>query len=148
MRDIDLLQHMRAIFLRAFPSAQGQKGITLLLVVVLLSAILSISVGIFNVVIGEFRISGELSDSFQAFYAANEGFERAFYQDFQQSAFCTETQGPDCYVSPSPVTVASGACYIIHVSKVDLTTTIDALGQYQCGGNPLRIVRRRLAETY
>src|SRR3989338_10000544 len=50
-----------------------KQGITLLLVVVLLSAILSISIGIFNVVYGEFRISGEVADSFRALYAADEG---------------------------------------------------------------------------
>ncbi len=124
-----------------------QQGITLLLVIVLLSAILSISIGIFNVVIGEFRISGEASDSFRALYAADQGIERTLYQDRQQQALCTVVPGPDCFVAEG-VAVPSEACYTVRVSKGASATTIVIAGQYRCGSNPSRVVKRGFEVTY
>lgn len=148
-------REIQKIFRRALSRLHRQRGITLLLVMVLLSAILSISVGIFNVVVGEFRISGEVSDSFQAFYAADQGAERAYYQDFQQSALCTsaqqsalctEAQSQECYCSPQ-VSVASGACYVVQVSQVNNRTTVEVQGQYKCA-NAVRSVSRRVRGSY
>ena len=135
---------------------RARQGITLLLVIVLLSAILSISVGIFNVIIGEFRISGETSDSFQALYAANQGAERTYYEDFQQNvlctspqqtALCTAAQSQDCYCSPQVMT-SSGACYVVLVSKISGLTRVESQGQYQCGINSPRVVKRRVFAEY
>lgn len=148
-------REIQKIFRRALPHLYGQRGITLLLVMVLLSAILSISVGIFNVVVGEFRISGEVSDSFHAFYAADQGAERTYYQDFQQSALCTSAQqaalctaaqSQNCYCSPQ-VSTASGACYVVQVSKLNDRTTVEVQGRYQCA-NALRSVSRRVRGSY
>jgi len=124
-----------------------QQGITLLLVIVLLSAILSISIGIFNVVLGEFRISGEASDSFRALYAADQGIERTLYQDREQAALCTVVPGPDCFVAEE-VSVPSDACYTVRVSKGVSATTIVIAGQYRCGSNPSRVVKRGFEVTY
>jgi len=118
-----------------------------LLVIVLLSAILSISVGIFNVVLGEFRISGEASDSFRALYAADQGIERTLYRDREQQALCVVAQGPDCFVAQA-VTVPSEACYTVKVSKVSSATTIVIAGQYRCGSNPSRVVKRGFQVIY
>lgn len=125
----------------------SQDGITLLLVIVLLSAILSISMGIFNVVIGELRISGEASDSFRALYAADQGIERTLYQDRQQEALCTVVQGEDCFVAEG-VVVPSDACYTVRFSKGASATTIVIAGQYRCGSNPSRVVKRGFRTTY
>lgn len=62
-------------------SGSRKKGITLLLVIVILSAILSISLGIFSITLGEIKISGEIGNSFHAFYAADQGIERMLYRD-------------------------------------------------------------------
>ena len=126
---------------------KGREGITLLLVIVLLSAILSISIGIFNVVIGELRISGEASDSFRALYAADQGIERTLYQDRQQQALCTVAQGTDCFVAQG-VMVASEACYTVRVSKLPAATAIIIAGQYRCGSNPSRVVKRGFQVAY
>ncbi|GEM_PF-1741437 len=124
-----------------------QQGITLLLVIVLLSAILSISVGIFNVVLGEFRISGEASDSFRALYAADQGIERTLYRDRRQQGLCTVAEGTDCFVAEG-VGVPSEACYTVRVSKASGATTIVIAGQYRCGSNPARVVKRGFEVTY
>ena len=127
-------------YYHASPKIRQREGITLLLVVALLSAILSISVGIFNVVIGEFRISGEITDSFRALYAADEGIERTLYRDRIVRAICTGVQGTDCFVA-TDMPVKSGACYTVQVSKTP-KTQITIAGQYRCGVNPTRVVKR------
>ena len=124
-----------------------QKGITLLLVVVLLSAILSIGVGIFNVVLGELRISGEVADSFRALYAADQGIERTLYLDRQVQAFCTLAQGPNCFVARG-VPVQSEGCYTVRISKQGGITEIIIAGQYRCGESPARVVKRGFQVTY
>ena len=125
----------------------NQEGITLLLVVVLLSAMLAISVGIFNVVEGELQISGETSDSFRALYAADEGIERTLYLDRNEQAICTVVQGQDCYVLEN-VAVRGDACYTVRVSKQDTATSIIIAGQYRCGPNPRRVVKRGFQIVY
>lgn len=120
----------------------------MLLVVVILSALFSISIGIFNVVFGELRISGEIADSFVAFYAADQGIERTLYLDREQSAICTITTGENCYVVSPPINTASGGCYGLRVNKISNTTQIIASGQYRCGSNPARVVKRGFMVTY
>ena len=123
-----------------------REGITLLLVIILLSAIMSVGLGIFNVVIGELRISGEVSDSFIAFYAADQGIERTLYQDRVLHSICA-TPGQDCFTD-TDVPVESQACYTARVSKVASTTDIVVAGQYRCGPNPSRVVKRGFELTY
>ncbi|OHA02698.1 MAG: hypothetical protein A3J10_01430 [Candidatus Sungbacteria bacterium RIFCSPLOWO2_02_FULL_54_10] len=124
-----------------------KQGITLLLVVVLLSAILSISIGIFNVVYGEFRISGEVADSFRALYAADEGIERTLYRDRQDNAICTVIQGVDCFVAVD-VPVRSGGQYSVRVSKEGGVTAVVVAGQNREGANAARIVKRGFQVRY
>jgi len=123
-----------------------QEGITLLLVIILLSAIMSISLGIFNVVLGELKISGEISDSFVAFYAADQGIERVLYLDRNLQAVC-QVPGPDCFTDTN-VPVESNGCYTARVSKAGNTTDIIVAGQYRCGLNPTRVVKRGFEVTY
>ena len=124
-----------------------QEGITLLLVVVLLSAILSIGVGIFNVVYGELRISGETADSFRALYAADEGIERTLYRDRQSRALCVIVQGVECFVAAN-VPVLSGGRYSVRVSKVGGSTAVTVAGQSREGVDAARVVKRGFQVTY
>lgn len=124
-----------------------ERGITLLLVVVLLSAILSISVGIFNVVFGQIRISGEIADSFVAFYAADQGIEKILYRDRVLEDVCASEQGASCHIE-GPTDVASGACYSVRVSKIASQTDIVVFGQYRCGSSPNRVVKRGFDVSY
>ena len=123
------------------------RGITLLLVIVLLSAMLSIGVGIFNVVFGELRISGEVNDSFRALYAADQGIERTLYLDRQEDTICPLVQGIDCFVL-ADVPVQSGGSYGVRVSKHGGVTDIVVAGQNREGANPGRVVKRGFQVTY
>ena len=126
----------------------SERGIILLLVVVLVAAILSVSLGVFNMMLGEFRISGDAADSFRALYAADEGFERTLYKDRQQGPLCSSIADP-C-VPIVTVNVPSGACYEVRISRRALfpEMKIIVVGQYQCGVNPLRVVRRAFEAVY
>ena len=126
----------------------SERGIILLLVVVLVAAILSVSLGVFNMMLGEFRISGDAADSFRALYAADEGFERTLYKDRQQGPLCSGIADP-C-VPIVMANVPSGACYEVRVARraVAPRMKITVTGQYQCGVNPLRVVRRAFEAVY
>ena len=128
-------------------SDHSERGIILLLVVVLVSAILSVSLGIFDVMIGEFRISGDAADSFRALYAADEGFERILYLDRRPAGpICDGI----CIVEIPTRDVPSGACYEVKLEKRLLVPqmSVIVIGQYQCGANALRIVRRAFEAAY
>ena len=118
----------------------------MLLVVVILSALMSTSIGIFNVVFGQIKISGEISDSFYAFYAADQGLERTLYRDRMLEAVCQGIQGSNCFIEEK--TIASRACFIVFVSKSEGNTNIISSGQYRCGDNPPRIVKRGFQVGY
>lgn len=117
-----------------------QKGVVILLVMVILSALLSVSIGIFNVVFGELRISGEIADSFVAFYAADQGIERTLYLDRSGAGLVNNyTEEKD---------IPSGGCYKVRVAKSGADTQIIASGQYRCGTAPPRVVKRGFMVTY
>lgn len=130
-----------------------EKGITMLLVVAILSSLLSISVGIFDVIFGQIQLSGEISDSFSAFYAADEGIEKTLYLDRITNinnplGICAGTGGgAGCYTALA-VNAQSGGCYDIAVDKVGASTNLKVLGQYRCGANPVRVVKRGFNLTY
>lgn len=120
----------------------------LLLVVLILAAILSIATGIFNVVFGELRIAGEISDSFQALYAADEGMERMLYCDRVSDSGCAPCPGAgSCSYGPVLTLLANGACHTVRLSRTGRDTTVTSTGEYRCGGTTLA-VRRALQSTY
>lgn len=126
----------------------------MLLVIAILSSIMAISIGIFNIIYGQIRISGEIADSFLAFYAADQGIERMLYLDRitnigNQYGICPAS-GVICYQEIGTAAV-SGGCYDISVSKTaapNITTELKVLGQYQCGATPYRIIKRGFNLTY
>lgn len=132
-----------------------EAGITLLLVALLLSAILSISVGIFAIVFGQIQISGELADSFHALNAADRAVEKILFLDRIEG----ECEDPnDCDENntgqSSPLSPQLG-CYEVVLEKAptpncggDLDTCITVAGQYQCGAESTRNVRRGFSVTY
>lgn len=76
----------------------NNRGVTLLLVVVVLSAVLTISVGLANIIFGQIKISGDSGDSFLAFLAADRAIERKLYEVLVQRNIC---QGPGIPSSPT-----------------------------------------------
>ena len=129
-----------------------KRGITLLLVILVLTALLSISLGIFNVVFTELRISGEISDSFAALYAADEAIEWGLYLDrIQTPPLCNLAPGLNCYDS-GWVSVLSGACYRLRADKTltapsTYDVTLKATGEFRCGAGA-SAVKRALLTNY
>lgn len=138
-----------------------ERGVVLLLVLLILSSLLSVSIGIFNLTIGEIRASGEIVDSFTAFYAADEGIEKTLYLDrVAGGTVCVNPQGNpvngnNCYIDNQILSNQSG--FNIKVSKTANSVEIKAIGQYQCPGvvgsgmcgiDTFRVVKRGFSVTY
>ncbi len=130
-----------------------QKGITLLLVIVILSAILSISIGIFNVIFGQILLSGEIGDSFRAFYAADQGVERMLWRDRNGGPIADqEEQSRRDGLTGGALDL--DACFSASITKADIPgisedqVTIRSTGEYRCQGAGRRVVRRGLEILY
>ena len=134
-----------------------KKGITLLLVVVLLSAMLSISLGIFALIYGQISLSAEIRNSSRAFLAADEGAEKVLY--LARVLNICETDPPPIECTPtSHITAdAGGSCYSATLSKKDLnppfngtpdTMVITIIGEYQCQAGNTRAVKRAFELSY
>ncbi|MBI3627447.1 MAG: hypothetical protein HY220_01700 [Candidatus Sungbacteria bacterium] len=126
-----------------------KEGITLLLVILVLSALLTISFGIFNISFTEFRISGDLQSSFKALYAADQMLEYGLYRDRVQADCAAD--GSSCSVptnisSPNPL--ASGACATLSITRNSGQTTVTSVGQFDCIAGSLRLVKRAFRVTY
>lgn len=121
---------------------------TLLLVVLLLAAFLSIAAGIFQIAFTEYRLSGELSDSFRALYAADEGIERLFFYDRVLDSALGCSGITECHPAPQSIDFGNGVCLELQLSReTSAITTLTAIGEFRCGGSPIT-VRRALEATY
>lgn len=120
----------------------AQEGITMLLTLLITAALMAMSGSIFSFLITELRMSGELSDSFYAMYAADEGMERAFYDDRIRGLY----PNPGVYTIPSGA-LSNGSCYTATITRGAVTTTIKSVGKYQCSGGS-RQLQRSFEATY
>lgn len=126
-----------------------RQGITLLLVVVILSAILAISIGVFNIMFGQLIISGELGASFRALYTTDEGIEKLLYRDRIEKSACVGGPKASCETGTSMPTQAGG-CYDYRIDKTPppSDTAIVVTATYPCGGSIRRSVKRSFQVTY
>ena len=87
-------------------------GVILLLVVVILTAIFSISLGVLSVVLNQTVTSETFESSGIALFAADQSIERTLYRDRQENDFsaCTPTIGSPCTTQIPAINVASGGC--------------------------------------
>jgi hypothetical protein len=75
------------------------KGTSLLLTILILSAVLAISLGISVVVVQQIKISSQIADSVLAFFAADSGMERSlynYYKQFELKNICETQFTTDC----------------------------------------------------
>ncbi|MDP3727104.1 MAG: hypothetical protein Q8R35_00515 [bacterium] len=128
-----------------FGTYRQRRGITLLLVVLILSALLSISLGILDVVLGEFKISGEISDSFVALYAADLGVERILYDDRVGTSICPGSG--NCSYGPITTALPNGACFTLRLDRTGGNTVVVSTGEYRCA-SPQLSVKRAFEATY
>ena len=57
-----------------------KKGVALYMSLLILSAVMAISASIASVLIGQFKISGDVQKAMNAVYAADSGIEKALYE--------------------------------------------------------------------
>ncbi len=131
---------------------------TILLVILVLSGLLAISIGIFNVVFFETQIAGEMTGSFRAIYVAEQGLERTLCLDrgncsvtpilSDASPPCPQYSNVRCYVSDTSGTTqdpATGACFRVVMlydpasgfCGAGRTRCIASTGTYSCTTVPL-----------
>ncbi|MBI2055630.1 MAG: hypothetical protein HYT42_01930 [Candidatus Sungbacteria bacterium] len=121
-------------------------GFTLLLVILVMSAILSISIGIFDLTYGESRISGEVGDSFLALYAADQGVEKTLYDDRVSDTICPGSGS--CSYGPVSIPFANGSCALVRLSRSGGgDTTVVSTGQYRCSPSDLS-TKRAISTSY
>jgi len=145
-------------FIFGFFEMFSERGFAILFTLLIVSITLSISLGVYNLLIGEIILSGTGRDSQLAFYAADAGVECALYWDIQQGAFSTSTANNITCAGESKTvggglssafTLAfeNGSCVTVTVEKGQSQTTITSQGQNTCDMNP-RTVQRGLQVTY
>lgn len=132
---------------------QNEKGMILVMVVLIASAILAVGLGIFTSVFNQLRSASETKYSLNAFYAADRGIERTLYLDRVAGPLCPgvttyDANNPYCYTL-ADFSVGGNACVTVRVSKgiqCNLTeergwTRIQSTGLYQCDSGELGVKR-------
>lgn len=134
----------------------NRKGFTLLLMVALLTAFLSIGMGIVNILLGQVIIIGQAQESFKALYAADIAMERTLYRDRDPMQNVCGTINPLTGQSKCNeiISLPNGACYKVSVQlgpsvscSGPSTRCIVVTGQDICGGSE-RFVRRSFDVKY
>jgi hypothetical protein len=102
----------------------NKKGASLLLTILIMSAILAIAMGIAKLSLGEIKISRELPQSFVAYYAAEAGIEEGLYADLITAV----PQGTAIDFSGN---LSEGVTYEVTFSGVSPSRTISSNGLYR-----------------
>jgi len=108
-----------------------KRGASLLLTLLIISAVLSIAFGISGLSLGEIKISRDAPKSLIAYYAADAGIECQMFAD--------RLSEPNC--PNACLDVGSKICYEITVSGVSPDRTVKSSGIYQD-------IRRAIELTY
>ena len=114
-------------------NAAEKDGIILLLVVVILTAIFSISIGVFSVILGQVNTSQIFESSDIALNAADQSVERTLYRDRQKDEFpCAPISSPCTTTIPAAPIASSGGCMsavtLIKTATTPATAQITAKG--------------------
>jgi len=102
----------------------NKKGASLLLTILIMSAILAIAMGIAKLSLGEIKISRELPQSFIAYYAAEAGMEELLYLDHTGAII-----GPELFNATSYLTTEIS--YIVSASEVSPNRKLQSSGFYK-----------------
>jgi hypothetical protein len=128
---------------------EKQKGVSILLSVLILSFILTIAFGISTILVRQSKIIREAGYSVSAFYAADSGVEAVLYQDkLCYPPSCTTTApGPNCTAScrglKSPYSTttifSNNAEYSVNFSTSGAATAIISRGNYQDANRAVQV---------
>jgi hypothetical protein len=124
---------------------KDNKGITLLIAVLIAGLLLSVSLSIFNIAMKELIISSSGRDSHISFYAADAGAECALYWDWNQGSFGHDVQtqiscaghtfnvsGDDTEFTFNPGAGVLDICAQVKVTKTETDTLIESRGYNTC----------------
>jgi hypothetical protein len=147
------------------------RGIALLFTLLIIGVAISLSIGVFNIILGELEIGEGARESMRAFYAADSGAECILYWDLKERAFVFDKEkaitcagsspsftrssqtvdgkAATVYQSTAPFSLANGACASLTVIKFnDGSSRISALGENICNPAALRVVQRGVEVNY
>jgi len=102
-----------------------KKGTTLYLAVIVLSVLLTISIGLSLIIFGQIKIQREIGLSVVALCAAESGIERALYAIYKENIL-----QPDTATSITS-TLDNGSSYIVYI-YASSTGQCDSSTQYYC----------------
>ena len=142
--------------------SRSREGFTLLLSLVVVSIVLSVGLGVFDIVFRELIFSGMSRESQKAFYAADTGAECALYWDLKEGPIssttpstisCANNQGIQVGgtpISSFQVDLPNGTCFSVTVDKTnDPRTSIESYGyNTACDATGPRKVERAIQITY
>lgn len=108
-----------------------QKGVSLLLGLLIITAISAIAFGLSRLALGQLKLSRDISKSVIAFFAADSGVERALYEEriegeARNVTGCIDVQGEICYniqvsgSSPNK-TISSNGSYDDILRAIEIT---------------------------
>ena len=114
---------------------ENQKGVSLYLVVLIMSVMMGIVLGLTSVIIGGAKTAGNLGNSVRAFSAADTGIEMALYQIYKVgscSAFSAYLPGESSATGYGYAYTVSGTC-------LSSDMVIDSSGSYLTSSRKIEI---------
>jgi hypothetical protein len=105
----------------------NQKGVSLLLTLLIMAALSAIVFGLFRLSLGGIKLIRDIPESLIAYYAADSGIERAIYEK--------RINGLDLIVSDCPEAgsgeLDNGSKYGVSVSQINGNIVIESEGCYK-----------------
>lgn len=112
------------------------RGVSLLLTLLIMAALLAIAFGISRLSLGEIKITRDVPKSLVAYYAAEAGVEQVLYNDRTSSPPLPSGSNSECLDPPT-----NEICYVVEFSGDSPNRTIRSNGSY-------KEVRRTIEVTY
>jgi Tfp pilus assembly protein PilX len=97
--------------------SKTNKGVALILTILVLVGILAIAMGVTSLMVGEIRMTREIPRALKAYYVAEVGIEKKLYQMRQEEPPDTSNIGspPDCTGGGAVCLNGSDVCYSVNV---------------------------------
>ena len=95
--------------------SKTNKGVALILTILILVGILAIALGVTSLMVGEIRITREIPRALKAYYAAEVGIERKLYELRKADDISNIGSPPDCTGASGFCLDGSDVCYSVNV---------------------------------
>ena len=109
----------------------NQKGVAVLLALLVLSGILIIALGVAGLKINRMKLSRNVSDSVVAYYAAEAGIERALFRNRKK---LEPLPIPGNWFNSGDDPLSNGASYNVKVISQSGPVTIKSIGSFGAAG--------------